>query len=73
MRAFPTAEQQWIAREWLPRAATEGGYRFGAIVLSEDVFTRLATAYVTTSVQGLPLVYRTFTDEAAAVAWLCQQ
>ncbi|RSK39570.1 STAS/SEC14 domain-containing protein [Hymenobacter perfusus] len=73
MRAFSTAEQQWIVQQWLPRAATEGGYRFGAIVVSEDVFTRLATAYVTTSVQGLPLVYRTFTEEAAAVAWLWQQ
>ena len=73
MRAFTAAEQQWIAREWLPRAVLEGGYRHGAIIVSEDVFTRLATAYVTTAVQNLPLVYRTFPDEAAAVAWLRAQ
>jgi hypothetical protein len=73
MRAFSAAEQQWIAQQWLPRAVTEGGYRYGAVIVSEDVFTRLATAYVTTSVQELPLVYRTFTEEATAVAWLLAQ
>ncbi|RSK49891.1 hypothetical protein [Hymenobacter rigui] len=73
MSAFNTVEQQWIVREWLPRAVLDGGYRFGAVIVAEDVFTRLATAYVTTSVQNLPLVYRTFSDEASAAAWLQQQ
>jgi len=73
MRTFSAKEQQWIAGQWLPLAVQEGGYRFGAIIVSQDVFTRLATAYVTTSVQGLPLIYRTFTDEEAAVAWLLAQ
>ncbi|RSK33184.1 hypothetical protein [Hymenobacter metallilatus] len=73
MRAFSTTEQQWIVREWLPRAVLEAGYRYGGVLVSEDVFTRLATAYVTTSVQNLPLVYRTFSHEASANAWLLQQ
>lgn len=70
MRAFSTTEQQWIVQEWLPRAVREGGYRFGGVVVAEDVFTRLATAFITTSVHNLPLVYRTFPDEASAVSWL---
>lgn len=73
MRAFSTDEQQWVVREWLPRAVVEGGYRFGSVIVAEDVFTRLATAYITTSVQNMPLVYRTFSDEASATAWLQQQ
>lgn len=67
MQPFNVAEQQWIAREWLPRAVREGGYRHGAVLVSPNVLVRLATAYVTISVQGLPMVYRSFDTEAAAV------
>ena len=72
MAPFSPAEQQWVAQEWLPRAVQEGGYRHGAVV-SSDVLVRLATAYVTTHVQGLPLVYRSFETDAEAVRWLVQQ
>lgn len=73
MPAFTIAEQQWVAQQWLPMAVVEGGYRHGAVVVSEDVMVRLATAYVTTQVQGLPLVYRSFGTEEAAATWLRQQ
>lgn len=73
MAPFTQAEQQWVAHEWLPQAVQTGGYRHGAVVVSPDVLVRLATAYVTTHVQGLPLVYRSFDDEAEAVRWLTQQ
>ncbi|WP_139925219.1 hypothetical protein [Hymenobacter sp. DG01] len=73
MRPFTPEEQQWIAHEWLPRAVTEGGYRYGAVVVSPEVMVRLATAYVTTQSQELPLTYRSFDTEAAAQAWLLQQ
>jgi hypothetical protein len=73
MQPFTPAEQQWVAHEWLPRAVRESGYRHGAVLVSPDVLVRLATAYVTTSIQGLPLVYRSFDAEAEAVAWLTQQ
>lgn len=73
MQPFSPQEQEWAAQEWLPRIVREGGYRFGAILVSQDVMTRLATAYITTQVQKLPLVYRSFDDEAAAVQWLLQQ
>ncbi|WP_262922986.1 hypothetical protein [Hymenobacter cellulosilyticus] len=37
------------------------------------MMVRLATAYITTHIQGLPLVYRSFEKPAQAEAWLLQQ
>ena len=73
MRPFSPAEQQWIAQQWLPHAVQQSGYRTGAVVVSTDTYTRLATAYITTSVGGLPLRYRSFDAEAEALNWLLQQ
>ncbi|WBO83977.1 SpoIIAA family protein [Hymenobacter yonginensis] len=72
MVPFTPEEQQWIGAEWLP-LATAAGYRHGAIVVSPDVMVRLATAFITTQVQSRPLVYRSFEDEAEALAWLQKQ
>ena len=72
MVPFTSEEQQWIAREWLPRAV-QGGYRYGAVVVSPNVLVRLATAFITTTVLGLPLVYRSFDAAAEARRWLLQQ
>jgi hypothetical protein len=73
MQPFSAAEQQWVAHEWLPVAVRQSGYRYGAVIVSTDAYTRLATAYITTSVSGLPLRYRSFDAEAEAVAWLRRQ
>ncbi|MFD1870837.1 hypothetical protein [Hymenobacter bucti] len=73
MLPFSTAEQQWVSQEWLPEAVQVGGYRYGAIVVSADTYARLATAYITTNVGGLPMRYRSFDAEADAVSWLRQQ
>jgi hypothetical protein len=72
MPSFSPAEQQWISQEWLPQAVHECGYRYGAIVVSTDTYARLATAFITTSVGGLPLRYRSFDSAAQATAWLAQ-
>lgn len=73
MRPFSATEQQWVSQQWLPEAVQQHGYRYGAVVVSTDAYTRLATAYITTSVGGLPLRYRSSDTEAEAVAWLLQQ
>ncbi|QJX46651.1 hypothetical protein HMJ29_06745 [Hymenobacter taeanensis] len=73
MPPFSQEEQRWIAEQWLPAAVQSSGYRYGAVVVSQDVFTRLATAYITTHVQGLPLTYRSFETETEARAWLTKQ
>jgi len=72
MPSFSPAEQQWISQEWLPQAVHEGGYRYGAIVVSTDTYARLATAFITTNVGGLPLRYRSFDNAEQATAWLAQ-
>lgn len=69
MPPFSPAEQQWV-QEWLPGAVHECGYRYGAIVVSTDTYARLATAFITTNVGGLPLRYRSFDEVAAATDWL---
>lgn len=73
MLPFTSEEQQWIATTWLPAAVQAGGYRHGAVVVSPAVLVRLATAFVTTNVQGLPLTYRSFDTEEEAERWLLQQ
>ncbi|MCI1187932.1 hypothetical protein MON38_10920 [Hymenobacter sp. DH14] len=72
MRAFTPEEQRWVAHDWLPRAVV-AGYRYGAVVVSPVAMVRLATSFITTSVMGLPLTYRSFDDEAEAESWLEQQ
>jgi len=73
MLPFSEAEQQWTAQQWLPRAVHEAGYRLGAVVVAANIYARLATSVVTTSIQGLPMRYRSFDDEAEAKAWLLEQ
>lgn len=73
MTSLTPEEQAWIAQEWLPAAVREAGYRAGAVVLATDIYSRLATAFVTTNVHGLPIRYRSFDEEQAAIAWLLKQ
>lgn len=73
MIPFSPQEQQWISTEWLPAAVTVSGYRVGAIVVATNVLTRLATAFITTNVSGLPLRYRSFDTEEDAISWLLSQ
>jgi hypothetical protein len=73
MHPFTTQEQLWVAQEWLPHAVQEGGYRYGAVVVSKNEFTRLATAFITISVKGLPILYRSFDNEEQAAHWIVQQ
>ncbi|MDJ0366125.1 STAS/SEC14 domain-containing protein [Hymenobacter sp. H14-R3] len=73
MHPLSTAEQAWVAEHWLPQAVHEAGYRACAVVLATNLYARLAMAYVTTSVKGLPMRYRSFDNEAEAQAWLLKQ
>ncbi len=73
MPPFSTEEQAWITQEWLPHAVHDAGYHVGAIILAANLYTRLATAFVTTNVRGLPIRYHSFDNEAQATAWLLLQ
>jgi hypothetical protein len=70
MAPFTPSEQQFVVEQWLPRTIEEGGYRYCAVLLANDVFSRLAMATVVTAVRELPLTYRQFEDESEAIAWL---
>ncbi|UOQ69228.1 STAS/SEC14 domain-containing protein [Hymenobacter volaticus] len=73
MSPFTPDEQRYVIEQWLPRTVQEGGYRYGAVIVAEDVFARLATASVVTAVRELPMQYRYFEQEAEAIAWLLHQ
>lgn len=73
MAPFTLAEQTFVIEQWLPEAMAEGGYRFGAVILANNVFSRLATRTVTTAVREMPMLYQYFEQEAEAIAWLLQQ
>lgn len=73
MQPFSALEQAWVTEQWLPQAVREAGYRACAVVLATNLYARLAMAYVTTNVKGLPMRYRSFDNEAEAQAWLRNQ
>jgi len=73
MAPFSATEQDWMASEWLPRAVNEHGYRYGAVLVANDVFARLAMNQLVMATRTLAHTYRTFEAEEAAVAWLAQQ
>lgn len=70
MDPFNPTEQAWMTSEWLPKAVLEHGYRFGAVLVAHNVFARLAMTQLVMSTRDLPHTYRTFENEAEAVAWL---
>jgi hypothetical protein len=73
MTAYLPAEQIHLVQQWLPRTIVEGQYRYGAVVQAQDVFARLAMDTIRTQAQDLPLTYRFFPDEIAAIGWLQTQ
>ena len=70
MDSFIPSEREWMATEGLPRAVYDNGYRFGAVVVAQNVFARLAMTQLVPATCDLPHIYRTFEAEAEAVAWL---
>jgi hypothetical protein len=62
-----------MTSEWLPRAVTEHGYRYGAVLVANNVFARLAMNQLVMATRYLTHTYRTFETEEEAVAWLLEQ
>lgn len=73
MVPFSPDEQAWMGSQWLPRAVHESGYRYGAVVMAHNVFARLAMTQLVLGSRDLPHTYRTFENDADAVAWLLKQ
>ena len=70
MAPLSSSEQEWMSNEWLPRAVTESGYRYGAVLVARNVFARLAMNQFVMANRNLGHTYRTFEAEDAAVEWL---
>jgi hypothetical protein len=70
MAPFNTSEQEWMTNEWLPRAVTDHGYRYGAVLVANNVFARLAMNHVVMATRDLTHTYRTFETEEEAATWL---
>jgi len=73
MSGFTASEERWMVNEWLPTAVNENGYRYGAVLLAEDVFARLAMSKVVLATRGLHHQYHNFDKEDEAVEWLLAQ
>ncbi len=70
MASYTPAERTWMSDEWLPRAVHEHGYRYGAALVAQDVFARLAMNQFVLANRSLPHTYRSFETEETALAWL---
>ncbi|MGI4886607.1 MAG: hypothetical protein ACRYFR_16760 [Janthinobacterium lividum] len=72
MAPYSDAERAWLVDEWLPRAIREGGYRYGAVVLSENPFARVSMTRLAMASRELGNTYKTFGSEDEALDWLTQ-
>jgi hypothetical protein len=72
MSPLTAEEGEWIVEYWLDtsRHSQEGIY--GAVILANDVFARLAMSQVVNEMKAAALTYRMFDNEAQAEAWLLQ-
>ncbi|GAA4043772.1 hypothetical protein GCM10022409_32290 [Hymenobacter glaciei] len=70
MTPFTPTEQAWMTSEWLPKAVHEHGYRHGAVLVANNVISRLAMTQLVLGTRYLPHTYRTFEEEKEAVVWL---
>ena len=70
MSPLSDAERTWMVDEWLPRAVSEANYRYGAVVLAEDVFARVSMTRLSMASRDLGKIYKTFGTEAEATNWL---
>ena len=70
MAPFNPAEHAWMTDEWLPKAVYEHGYRYGAVLVAQNVFARLVMTQLVLGTRDLPHTYRTFEDESSALTWL---
>ena len=73
MVPFSASEQAWMTTHWLPQAVRECGYRYGAVVLAQNVFARLAMTRLVMATRDLPHTYRNFEHDADALTWLLAQ
>ncbi len=60
---------QWLEEDWFPRAIA-AGLRFGASLLSENIFSQMSSKDLEERVQGGGMIYKNFANKEDAVNWL---
>ncbi|OGX86486.1 hypothetical protein [Hymenobacter glacialis] len=69
---FSPEEVAWCVDFWRATAARHPAGLYGAVVMSHNVFTRLAMGQIVQEANGAPMYFRRFETEAEATAWLAQ-
>jgi hypothetical protein len=69
---FTAEESVWITDHWSTASAQRPGGLYGAVVLAQDVFARLAMGKVALEANSKGMRFRLFDTEAQAVAWLLE-
>lgn len=70
MPPVPAAEQEWLVRNWAPRAIREAGYRYCAIVQAYDMLNQQSTQLIVQRLGQETFTVRYFEDDQAAEEWL---
>ncbi|GAA3959436.1 hypothetical protein [Hymenobacter antarcticus] len=65
-------EVAWIVDHWHDTAAQHPAGLYGAVVMAQDVFTRLAMGQIVQQANTASMHFRRFETEAEATAWLGQ-
>lgn len=69
---FTPEEVALVANHWRNTSAQHPGGLYGAVVMSENVFTRLAMGQIVQQANTATMHFRRFGTEAEATAWLEQ-
>ncbi|WP_192821243.1 STAS/SEC14 domain-containing protein [Rufibacter sp. LB8] len=72
-KAIRPADQEWTAQEWVPRFSEAGGVKRMAVILSTDIFNKMAVENIVQK-GGMDIAFDThyFDNEEDALAWVMQ-
>lgn len=73
MTPLTPEESAWLVAYWQQHTQRHPGRLYAAVVLAEDVFARLSASQLKQDIRAADIIYRHFTDEQTAAAWLMQQ
>ncbi|OGX87920.1 hypothetical protein BEN47_10355 [Hymenobacter lapidarius] len=69
---FTPEEIDWLVGHWRDTAAQHPAGLYGAVVMSHNVFTRLAMGQIVQQANTATMHFRRFETEAEATTWLAQ-
>jgi hypothetical protein len=72
MAPLSLEENAWLVEFWQAYTQQRPGRIYVAVVHPQDVFARLAVSQLRQNIGVADLAYRSFADEASAIAWLAK-